>query len=413
MTFLAGCGIGLFDQRDRLRAGLSACAVYRVAGPLAARFEASTWNQHMSVLTGFYRWASAEQHATAEPFTYRSAVVSDTGQAERRAVNTATRRRPKDHVTRYLEADFADLFLTALAGLGPDGDADPAFRGWNITRNAAIGRLALSTGLRLEEFSSLLVYEIPPLPARPTSLPILFPVPAAITKGRKFRTTWIAYEALAAVRGCLELDRMLNVQHSLWRPPAKAGPPLVITEADAQGGRVNGQRMRWDTLRPAERLRLLSRTRFAVAGGALDRWPVHRLAHRVRPHRSPHPATVSHGSRTCTRTGSGIPSRSRRLQRLVGGYYQQAARLVTDTDTDGDAALALYLAKAGPLMVLRDLLDHSSVLTTEKYLRRLDMTRIYRDAYDRAGGDVGPAEQRAEQRAAQRETDAEFDEADD
>ncbi len=316
----------------------------------------------MSVLTGFYRWASAEQHATAEPFTYRSAVVSDTGQAERRAVNTATRRRPKDHVTRYLEADFADLFLTALAGLGPDGDADPAFRGWNITRNAAIGRLALSTGLRLQEFSSLLAYELPPL---------------------------------------------------LWRPPAKAGPPLVITEADAQGGRVNGQRMRWDTLRPAERLRLLSRTRFAVAGGALDRWPVHRLAHRVRPHRSPHPATVSHGSRTCTRTGSGIPSRSRRLQRLVGGYYQQAARLVTDTDTDGDAALALYLAKAGPLMVLRDLLDHSSVLTTEKYLRRLDMTRIYRDAYDRAGGDVGPAEQRAEQRAAQRETDAEFDEADD
>jgi hypothetical protein len=36
-------------------------------------------------------------------------------------------------------------------------------------------------------------------------------------------------------------------------------------------------------------------------------------------------------------------------------------------------------------MVLRDLLGHSSVTTTEHYLSRLDMTRIYRDAYERAG----------------------------
>ncbi len=90
----------------------------------------------------------------------------------------------------------------------------------------------------------------------------------------------------------------------------------------------------------------------------------------------------------------------------MGGHYQQAARLVTDTD--GDAALALYLAKADPLMVLRDLLGHSSVLTTEKYLRRLDMTRIYADAYDNADGNLGSAEQQA----AQREADEEFDEAD-
>ena len=45
----------------------------------------------------------------------------------------------------------------------------------------------------------------------------------------------------------------------------------------------------------------------------------------------------------------------------------------------------MYLAKADPLLVLRDLLGHSSVLTTEKYLRRLDTTRIYREAYERAG----------------------------
>ena len=35
-----------------------------------------------------------------------------------------------------------------------------------------------------------------------------------------------------------------------------------------------------------------------------------------------------------------------------------------------DAALVFYLSKADPLLVLRDLLGHSTVLTTEKYLRR-------------------------------------------
>ena len=88
------------------------------------------------------------------------------------------------------------------------------------------------------------------------------------------------------------------------------------------------------------------------------------------------------------------------LERLVGGYYQQAAQLAADTG--GDAALRLYLAKADPLMVLRDLLGHSSVTTTEHYLSRLDMTRIYRDAYERAG------QRPAEDEAARAEAADEF-----
>jgi hypothetical protein len=72
MEFLPGCGTVLFDSRERLRAALGAYAEHRCAGPVAARFEVSTWNQHVSVLSLFYRWAVAEGHATAEPLTYRS-----------------------------------------------------------------------------------------------------------------------------------------------------------------------------------------------------------------------------------------------------------------------------------------------------------------------------------------------------
>jgi hypothetical protein len=56
------------------------------------------------------------------------------------------------------------------------------------------------------------------------------------------------------------------------------------------------------------------------------------------------------------------------LEYLVSGHYRLAAKLVKATDAGPDAALALYLSNADPLLVLRDLLGHSSVLTTEKYL---------------------------------------------
>lgn len=84
------------------------------------------------------------------------------------------------------------------------------------------------------------------------------------------------------------------------------------------------------------------------------------------------------------------------------GHYRQAAKLVKDTDAD--AALVFYLSKADPLLVLRDLLGHSSVLTTEKYLKRLDTTRIYRDAYEKAG----IADGLQSEEATEQEADAEF-----
>ncbi len=76
---------------------------------------------------------------------------------------------------------------------------------------------------------------------------------------------------------------------------------------------------------------------------------------------------------------------------------------VTCDGTGPDAALALYLSRADPLLVLRDLLGHSSVLTTEKYLRRLDTTRIFAEACEHSGPDTGDRDA-----AAQREADAEF-----
>ncbi|MFG2848931.1 site-specific integrase [Kitasatospora sp. NPDC048296] len=389
MAFLAGIDVDLCDERAALKGALSAYADHRAAGPLEARFEVSTWNQHVSILSAFYRWAVAEGHARAEPFTYKAATVIYADQVRTQAVNLASRRAPKPHVTvKHLEGDFAELFLKGLRGLAPDGEEDRSFRGRDLGRNAAIGGLALATGLRLQEFTYLLSYEIPPLPSRRTSLPIAFPVPSGVTKGRKFRTTWISYEALAAVHQYLELDRAVVAEGSGWRPPRGWGGPLTVTDPDHRGGRVNGVRVRWEVLTPAERRRLVAAEGGACLlalksrGGPFTAWSTvfERTSERIRqrweprfPHVHPHRLRHSFSLRT--------------LELLVSGYYRQAAKLVAATDTD--AALALYLAKADPLMVLRDLLGHSSVRTTESYLRRLDMTRVYQDAYRSVGEEEG------------------------
>ncbi len=318
----------------------------------------------MSVLASFYRWAMAEGHALAEPFSYRTAQTVFAGIARTVRVNQASRRRPKPHVTvRYLEPDFTAMFLNGLAGLGPDGAVDRLFHGRELARNACVGGLAVATGLRLQEFTYLLAYEVPGLPWWRTEVPIAFPVPTGVTKGRKFGTTWISYDALAAVRQYLQLDRAATVEGSARSPPPAWGEPLLVTGADVRGGQINGVRRRWETLTPSDRRRLVAPgggsclLAVKAGGGPFTAWGsvFERTSDRIRarfeprfPHVSPHRTRHTFAMRT--------------LEFLVSGYYRQAAELVAATggDTGPDAALALYLSKADPLLVLRDLLGHFS-----------------------------------------------------
>ncbi|HTI27162.1 MAG TPA: hypothetical protein VL652_39620 [Kutzneria sp.] len=182
-----------------LRSAVSAYAGHRLSGPLDVRLRSSTWNLHVGVLADFYRWAVAEGHAAVVPFAFRQARRLTEGGWVGYERNLAKLRTAKPHTTiKYLEPDFAELFVNAVAGLCPDGTADETFRGRQVGRNAAMASLVPASGLRRQEFTHLLVDEVPPLPARRTDVPIALPVGHAVATGKQC-TTWVSYDALAAV----------------------------------------------------------------------------------------------------------------------------------------------------------------------------------------------------------------------
>jgi integrase len=229
----------------------------------------------------------------------------------------------------------------------------------------------------------LTVYEIPPLPRRRTAVPISLILAPPTAKGGKGRSTWVDYESLARVHDYIGWERAAAVEDSIWRPRQ----PLVVEVATHAGARINGAFRRWSTLTPGERVRLVApdggSALLAVrcGGGPFLDWAtvLRRTAARIRDRFEPgfphvHPHVTRHTFAMAT------------LERLVRGYYQQAAALTVDAG--GDDALALYLTKADPLLVLRDLLGHTSAGTTQAYLHLLDTQRIYRDAYTASGVEV-------------------------
>ncbi|WP_131630800.1 tyrosine-type recombinase/integrase [Mycolicibacterium llatzerense] len=380
LEFLDSYGVGLLDSADLLRGALSAMAEYRMSGPLDARWDAATWNLHVSVLSRFYQWAMAEGLTAAEPFTYSwgRRFVGPQLVAVRR--NNARRRTAKPHsLIKYLERDFADLFLNVVGGLQPDGSADDTCRGREVGRNSAMARAVMSSGLRRQEFTYLLTYEVPPLPDRRTIVPVQFPLGRGVTKGAKPRTTWIDYDALAELHQYIALERAAASAESTWRPPARLGPRLQVEAPDWQGALIDGVRRRWSSLVPDERLRLVAPDGSSCvvglqsSGSPFTDWPTvfRRTSERIQTTFEPRFPTVSPHRLRHTFA-------MRTLEWLVDGHYQRAAALALQTDAD--AGLALYLLKADPLCVLRDLLGHASVTTTEIYLRRLDVMRIFHDA---------------------------------
>jgi site-specific recombinase XerD len=384
LRFLGQRDVGLFDEVIVLRDALAAYHAERRMGELDRRLAPASWNRAVAAIARFYDWAHDQGLVEAVPFRYRSRLASTEARGPvvvRQNLAKERQGRPGAGI-RWLEADYLELFLsTGLAGRLPDGTDDEAFRGRQGARNHAMGRLAATSGLRAQEFSHLLVWELPALVPGDDAEVVELAVPAAIAKGAKARTTWVATAALSELWAYLALERAGAVAGAAWRPRAA---PLLVSEADAVGGTVNGRRLRWTALGPAERRRLVApgggSALLAVRsdGGPMIDWE-HTFAaasRRCRRFDARFPAVTPHVLRHCFAVHV--------LRALVRSQLADVARL--GRVAGQDPAWALALRAQDPLLVLRDLLGHASVSTTEVYLRTVDLTRLFTDAELAAGG---------------------------
>lgn len=156
------------------------------------RISASSWNRMVAALDKLYRWAVDEKIITSAPFTYRQlwSRASTSGAVMAVAVNCAKESGARNGDMRFLDLPRYLVFRdVGLRGKLPDGREDPTWRGRNGERNALFAELLITTGLRLQEASSLLLNELPEQDIRPdsTAQSLGFRLAAATAKGSRGR----------------------------------------------------------------------------------------------------------------------------------------------------------------------------------------------------------------------------------
>ena len=155
----------------------------------------SMWGKEAQLINQLYRWLVDHGHLRARPLR-----VGGRGR-----VPMAPRlRRSMDirHMTLGQYRFFRDV---GLGGLLPDSRCDDGFRGRAPQRNRAAADLALSTGMRPQEWATVLLPELGAGSRRPGE-PVVFTVQACAKYGKR-REVLVPAAAVDSVGRYLLLER--------------------------------------------------------------------------------------------------------------------------------------------------------------------------------------------------------------
>ncbi len=340
-----------------------------------------TWTREVVALEGFYRWAATKGLIAEQPFVYRQ-----TGQRSR---NTAKSRRHLDRDVRSLTFDqFVFFRNVGLRGLLPDGTSDRRFTGQHRLRNTLFADLLVTTGLRLEEASTLLVCEIPVGGGQDASEVIRLGDFTA--KGNKPRDVRLPARLVRSLAFYVRSERSFvlaraNEQHwiATW-----AGMVWRVEWAEPGSSVTGGFRGAAGTVKvarllPAERLRLVVEHKGTLEPIALF---VGQAGHPVQP--EGWERVFQRASERCASFEGepGVPPMPRSvtphllrhsyavhtLRELVKDQIRQETGRKAGGETPGITALR-HIA-GNPVRNLQKLLGHSQVSTTYIYLDSLDDT---------------------------------------
>nr|WP_301274066.1 site-specific integrase [Acetobacter indonesiensis] len=165
------------------------------------RISAASWNRAVACLDRLYRWGVQEGLIAEAPFTHRSVWRQGYGgrrsqmAARNDAYEPAARRADVSFVTLEDYRRFRDVGLKTLL---PDGRTRLGARDRNGIRNALFADLLVTTGLRLEEASSLFTSDLVFADQRP-GRQVWLDLPDAQAKGNRGRQILVPARLLEQV----------------------------------------------------------------------------------------------------------------------------------------------------------------------------------------------------------------------
>ena len=392
------------------QAGREDVAAYHAVRRLSALppcISAASWNRNIAALEKLYRWGVEEELILSTPFTYRHVWGgSRYGKMPAVAIRSNRAREPaaRPHDMCFVDLERYLLFRDiGLRGRLPDGLDDPSWRGRNGERNALFAELLVTTGLRLEEASSLLRIELPSQADRHSAgqRSIPFHLPAAIAKGNKGREIRLPLRLIRRLTDYAELERANAVAVFAGRMAgSESTMPVAMLGADRRSVLIDDgdgpRRVRLDLLSPVSRGRLVCRGDNGAPEPALL-WlteaglPVaaatwesifRRASLRCRDHGididvSPH--TLRHIF--------AVNMLEMLIREQIGAVLDSRNGKATGA---GDAAYRRMIGD--PLQKLQRLMGHASIASTYIYLDSLEESRALVDAaVARWDGDLASA----------------------
>ncbi|MDG5809300.1 site-specific integrase [Streptomyces ossamyceticus] len=212
----------LSAREDDLVAYREDCTEHREAPDKPA-----TWRKRRSLINNFYDWAVDARLLDQRPYFRR-------GNGRDVLAWGATTELDVRHLT-FRQWRF--LKQVGLRGCLPDGPVDPAFRGRSPLRNSAAGELAITTGMRLREFSCLLDIEVGP-PRRDAS-----PAEVMLQAIAKFglpRVVAVQHATLREIDLYRRTERAAMVRSSLKALYRRRHELFVVDDVDLRQMKLRG-----------------------------------------------------------------------------------------------------------------------------------------------------------------------------
>ncbi|MEV0712714.1 tyrosine-type recombinase/integrase [Nocardia aurea] len=188
----------------------------------------AAWGKEAQLLNQLYRWLVEHGHLRHRPLRL-------TGRGRNPLVPRLRRGMDIRHMTLAQYRYFRDV---GLAGQLPDARVNDRFRGWAPLRSRAAADVALCTGMRPEEWSTVLLLELG-VGQQPRREAVVFAVQACAKYG-KYREIYVPAGAMDAVENFLLLERPEIVAASAKSLARQRRELFVVDHIDHDAGRLRG-----------------------------------------------------------------------------------------------------------------------------------------------------------------------------